>query len=350
MCLASLQGLLRFCAVFGAQATEPGSSQPTLSRAGAMTCAVCATRRSALAVRSLKMQMLEPSAAVRLARTGSHGLRLRTLASFSSMDQTGMKWIACVCWMIALAGSSAAQTIPTAASAASSAFFVVQAFPAGPNASDVLGLCEQLRAELRQHWGVREQSQSWEPRCRIVLHGSTESYLAAAGAQAARTKGCATIRLQDGRIAARQIDLLVEPDGTLPALPHELTHIVMADRFLGRQPPHWFDEGVAMLADARDKQLLHERDCRDALATGRSLPLSTLLQLEQFTSPDQLPAFYGQSLSLVRMLSQDRKPETLLHFAADSQEVGYVQALRRHYGIGSVHELEARWRAHAWQP
>ena len=45
-----------------------------------------------------------------------------------------------------------------------------------------------------------------------------------------------------------------------------MTHVVLADLLNGRQPPRWADEGMAILADTRDKQLLHERDLTAAVA------------------------------------------------------------------------------------
>lgn len=77
------------------------------------------------------------------------------------------------------------------------------------------------------------------------------------------------------------------------------------------------------------------------------MPLSALLALEQFTSPSQMPAFYGQSLSLVGMLARHGKPRTLIDFAVDAQNNGYAHALKRHYNIDSVSELESRWLTYA---
>ena len=102
-----------------------------------------------------------------------------------------------------------------------------------------------------------------------------------------------------------------------------------------------------MLADTREKQLLHARDCRDALASGKSLPLAQLVHLEGFSSAEQMPAFYGQSLSLVQMLAHRDKPQRVIDFALDSQTRGYEQALQAHYGIDSLHELESRWKSFA---
>jgi hypothetical protein len=225
-------------------------------------------------------------------------------------------------------------------------YFLVRNTQQGPPATSILALCQQLRSELVTLWGGAQSNSPWDPLCEIVLHPTLESYVRATAPEAAQTMGCSTIELQAGKVSKRRIDLRIANDGTLPALAHELTHVVLADRFQGRQPPHWLDEGIAMLADTREKQMLHERDCREAMATGRALPLDTLLHLEQFSSAEQMPAFYGQSLSLVNMLVHERPPQQLIAFALECQHLGYPEALKKHYGINSTRELAARWQAY----
>jgi hypothetical protein len=217
----------------------------------------------------------------------------------------------------------------------------------GPSSADVLELCEQLRSELCRVWCVGGGDHKWTPLCEIVVHPTLESYLLAVGPAAAQTRGCSLIELARGQVSRRRIDLRIDSDGSLSALAHELTHVVLADRFHGKPPAHWLDEGIATLADTREKQMLHERDCQEAVMSGRALSMHTLLHLEQFTSPDQMPAFYGQSLSLVNMLARQSTPEQLIDFAVDARDRGYALALKKHYGIQSVAELEIKWRVYA---
>lgn len=229
-----------------------------------------------------------------------------------------------------------------------SAYFVIYtSAQVGPNPNKVLTLCEELRSELCRVWGVADGAKKWDPLCEIVVHPSPASYLASVGPEAAQTRGCSRIELYMGNVSRRRIDLQMDADGCLSALAHELTHVVLADRFHGTPPAHWLDEGIATLADAREKQLLHERDCQDALSCGNVLPLQQLLNLEEFASPAQMPAFYGQSLSLVSMLARERTPQQLIDFAVDARDRGYPFALKKHYGINSVAELDVKWRAHA---
>lgn len=135
--------------------------------------------------------------------------------------------------------------------------------------------------------------------------------------------GSSLIRAEKGRILTRRIDLLVSEHSGLPALAHELTHVVLADRFGGRQPPRWVDEGIATMADPTEKRMLHYRDCHHALRSGTALRLIEVLDLEQFTSAQQVPAFYGQSLSLVHFLSEQVQPQTVIDFAEAAMDHGY---------------------------
>lgn len=225
--------------------------------------------------------------------------------------------------------------------------FVIDSFASGPHPDRVALLCESLRSELGRAWCEREL-EDWNPRCEVIVHATLEKYVQMVGQNGSQTMGSSLIQVNSGRTVSRRIDLLVDASGDLPALPHELTHVVMSDRFDGRQPPHWFDEGAAMLADTLHKQSLHERDCRDALRSGSAMPLSELLTLEQFKSANQMPAFYGQSASLTRFLCQKDDITKVTRFAYDANRIGYRQALSIHYKIESVEELERQWRQYVY--
>lgn len=225
-----------------------------------------------------------------------------------------------------------------------SSFFQVQTFGEGPSSQKVLDLCETLRAEIVRVWIGKVGPPTWEPRCEVILHKSREEYSKAVGPGSSSTNGSSLVQLTSGVISRRRIDLVIDQQGALTSLPHELTHVILADCFEGRQPPLWLDEGIALLSDTHEKQLLHERDCMDAMTSKNALRLDALVQLDQFTSSSQVAAFYGQSLTLVRMLAQKRSPATFIDFAKDSMDKSIVVALQRHYHIDDVGELEKLWK------
>lgn len=222
-------------------------------------------------------------------------------------------------------------------------FFQVQSFAEGPNSQKVLELCDLLRTELLGVWSGKVGPTMWEPRCEVIVHRSREEYANAVGPGSGSTNGSSLVQLKSGVVTSRRIDLIMDQQGALTSLPHELTHVVLSDCFGGRQPPLWLDEGIAMLADTQEKQLLHERDCMDAISSKNALTIDALLKLNQFTSSHQVAAFYGQSLTLVRMLAQQKSPDTLIEFAKDSMDHGMAMALHRHYQIDDVRELEKHW-------
>lgn len=228
-----------------------------------------------------------------------------------------------------------------------SASFQVRSVPGGPAAEDVLKHCERLRSELQRLGLGGETQEPWRPRCEVVVHATRGSYLHAVGRGGGQTSGSSLIRFDQGRVRTRRIDLLMDKQTDLPALPHELTHVVLADRFRGKQPPRWLDEGIATMADSLEKKKLHHRDCQQALRTGTALRLIDVLRLEQFTSAQQVPAFYGQSLSLVHFLSAKDGPGRVVDFVAAAIHQGYDRALKTYYGIDSVATLEQEWREFA---
>ncbi len=249
-----------------------------------------------------------------------------------------------VVWMLASRSSIAVEEDSTSTTFSKSNFFQVQSFDGGPSSQSVLDLCDSLRIELVSVWNGKSGPTTWEPLCEVIVHRSREGYSKAVGPGSNLTNGSSFVQLKSGVIANRRIDLLVDKQGALTSLPHELTHVVLADCFSGRQPPLWLDEGVAMLADTHDKQMLHERDCMDALSSKNALLIGELVRLEQFTSASQVAPFYGQSLSLVRMLAQQKNPETLIEFAKDSMDKGIEAALHRHYQIDGIRDLESQWK------
>ncbi len=223
--------------------------------------------------------------------------------------------------------------------------FIVRTFPGGPKASVVLDQCEDLRAELQRSWLRLETADKWEPQCEIVLHPDRTQYLKAVGVGGGSTSGSSLVRSKHGRITARRIDLIVNQDGELTALAHELTHVVLADRFEGRTP-RWIDEGIATRADSPEKRSLHLRDCLHSIQSGTALRLFEVFKLEQFTSAQQVPAFYGQSLSLISFLSAHDEPAKIITFAEKAKDIGYDRALKVCYGMEGIPELERKWRAY----
>lgn len=225
---------------------------------------------------------------------------------------------------------------------ASSTRFVVYSYCGGPNAKEVLGECEQLYEMLGRYWFGQAPDEPWPAPCYVVLHADRASY--GNGASNDASVGRSSIRVVGGRIISRRIDLLVNEQGRPAALAHELSHILLADRWPNGPPPKWLDEGLALWADSPLKKTLHWRDCRAATMQGTAIGLKQLLTADNLTG-NELPVvvFYGQSLALVTYLLENGPPEKVPAFAARARVVGYDCALRECYGIEGVADLERRW-------
>lgn len=202
-----------------------------------------------------------------------------------------------------------------------------------------------LRSALRAKWLGEVSADAWNPLCRIILHHSQRSYVEAVGRGGERTVGSSLVKTSKGRIVSRRIDLLGAGTEFLSAaLPHELTHVVLRDRFLSTAVPRWADEGMAILADTAAKQDRHHRDLVEALAQRTTFHAAELLTMEEYPSPCRFGAFYGQSALLTEFLVARKSPEQFVKFLGRARETGYDAAIHECYGIAGVGELDRQWR------
>jgi len=206
---------------------------------------------------------------------------------------------------------------------------------------------EKARAELQEAWLPGSTAKAWKPKCQIVLHATSAAYLQAVGRGAAATTGSALVDFEKDRITTRKIDIRGDrADWFDAALTHELTHVVLADRFIAVAIPHWADEGMAMLADTPAKRERHAVDLHAALGSGAHFPLAEILTLGGYPQPQRMGAFYGQSASLVNYLTTIGTREQLVAMVELATSRGYDVALREIYKIESVRHLERDWRKH----
>lgn len=207
--------------------------------------------------------------------------------------------------------------------------------------------CERLKARTQTMW-LGETSTSWQPRCEVVVHATVGTYCRTLGPGSERTSGCSTVRLDKGRVAERRIDLRSDAEGWLSeTLPHELTHVVLADRFTDRRIPAWADEGIAMLAESPDKLQRRLNELRGVVTAGRTLALRQLVSLENGPTSESRAAFYGQSVTLAGLLLERGTPQQLIQYVEAGQRDGHDKALRDVYGVESWSVLESEWRSFA---
>ena len=205
--------------------------------------------------------------------------------------------------------------------------------------------CERLGASLKDSWLSREFSRRWVPKCDVVIHVGVGEYVQCLGPGSEHTSGCSTIQFDRGRVVGRRLDFRADAaDWKSDCLPHELTHLVLADRFCQNRISPWADEGIAMLSESREKRDRRLAELRRAAAYGMTYAARDLLNVERCPEPAFRDAFYGESLSLVSLLLQWGTKEQLLQFVEASHLNGLDAALRDVYPNRQAIDLERRLR------
>lgn len=207
--------------------------------------------------------------------------------------------------------------------------------------------CEALRGELQRTWLGPGEAAPWQPRCAVVVHPRIDDYRRALGGARDVSVGCTTITCDEDRVVFRRIDLRSDADGwEANALPHELTHVVLADRFAGRRLPSWLDEGLAMSSESAALRARRAAVLTDAVQSQRLPALETLLGSDRALSRHDAELHYSISLSLVEHLERQGGHDKLLAFAENLLASGCSAALQATYGIeGGIGEWERRWLA-----
>jgi hypothetical protein len=186
---------------------------------------------------------------------------------------------------------------------------------------------------------------TWNPKCDLYLHATGRDYTEATS-QPPDCPGHSSVGPENSeRILLRRIDIHVDvQEWWVGVLPHETTHVVLAGRF-GPQPlPRWADEGMAVLAEPRDRVERHLRNLPMHQRNGELFAVGTLMRMGNYPEPRLIGAFYAESVSLVDYLSrQPGGPQKFAQFLRDCPRLGHENALKQHYGIDGFADLERRW-------
>jgi len=184
---------------------------------------------------------------------------------------------------------------------------------------------------------------AWSPKCEVVLHPSAECYAKMTGKPAAGS-GHATVRLAEGKVTARRIDLRADDDGlTADALPRELTHVILADLFPFTPPPKWAEEGMAVLATSPEEIGRYTRTLARCARGGELYTLAVLLEMKDFPPAEKITGFYCGSVSLAGYLVKLKGEKQFTLFLRDCQRYGATQALKRQYDFESPKALQDAW-------
>jgi hypothetical protein len=209
-------------------------------------------------------------------------------------------------------------------------------------ADAVAKAAEAKRTEIYSRWSGPPRG-AWQTKCEVVLY-SGEGAFVAATKQPAGATGLATVKIEDGAVAERRIDLRADDPGVAAdALPRELTHVVLADLFPTQAPPMWAEVGMAVLASSDDEVGRYTRAATTVGRTGELFGVADLVALVGFPPADKVTGFYTAAVTLVEYLVKVRGEKAFTTFLRDSQRYGIEAALRRNYDTDAK-KLDTAWR------
>jgi hypothetical protein len=213
-------------------------------------------------------------------------------------------------------------------------------------AERVARLAENVRAEQTRRWAGSSPVGPWSPRCDIYLYPTREIFQQQTG-QPLSSPGFSTMGLNSGRVVARRVNLRVDQENLLTAiLPHEVTHVVLADLFTTQQVPRWADEGMAVLSEPSNEQARRALDLVRPLSSGQLFKVQDLMVMD-YPNGQYWNLYYAQSVSLTRYLVELASPSQFVQFVQSSQRNGVENELRRMYKIEGYADLQKRWLVHA---
>jgi hypothetical protein len=205
---------------------------------------------------------------------------------------------------------------------------------------------EATRTVQAKNWHSPYSDRPWSPPCELYLYPDGKTF-AQATKQPENSPGFSTMISNGNHIVTRRMSLRADHPQLLASIvPHEVTHVVLADLFTTEQIPRWADEGLAVLAEPKRQQHLRWAELEEPLSAGRLFALSRLMAMDYPDAKDW-SLYYAQSVSLTHFLVELDTPERFIHFVQDSHKRGIEAALRDNYRMRGFPELQERWLAHA---
>ena len=213
-------------------------------------------------------------------------------------------------------------------------------------AERLLHSAEEARTRICRRW-FGDTGPDWQPRCELNLYPSKEAYQAATGLPDC-IPAFAHTQHEGERVVSRQIDLRGDwPELRTAVLPHEITHIILSDRFGSRPLPSWVNEGIAVLSEPPGNIARHLRNLPRYRDEGLLCHVGTLMEQGDYPDRRAMGAFYAQSVSVVQFLEKEKGSEALIAFLHCARRQGFAPALRRHYQM-TYADLEQRWHVYAF--
>jgi hypothetical protein len=209
--------------------------------------------------------------------------------------------------------------------------FVVTA-PTEEIAKQVGDTAEYHRDELAVAWLGKKMPRWYKPCTLTVKVGQI-----GAG-------GATTFAFDRGEVYGWRMNV----QGTLERIldsvvPHEVSHTVLACHF--RRPlPRWADEGAATLVEHESEQNRQRMLLQQVWQSRRRIPLPELLEIKEYPRDMQdVLTLYAEGYSLADFLVQAGGKQRYLEFLETAHQEGWDHAVKSHYSLEGVSELESRW-------
>jgi hypothetical protein len=208
--------------------------------------------------------------------------------------------------------------------------FVIEA-PTEPLARKIGDAAEQYRHTLAVEW-TGSPLPRWSRPCPITAQ--VAPHLGAGGAT--------SFVFDKGEVFNWTMTIQGSEERILDSvLPHEITHTIFASHF--RRPlPRWADEGACTTVEHPVERARQHRMLIEFLTTGRGIAFPEMFAMREYPA-DVLP-LYSQGYSLARYLIERGGRHKYVAFVGDGlARDDWAGALRKHYGVGDLAQLQATW-------
>jgi hypothetical protein len=221
---------------------------------------------------------------------------------------------------------------PTIVTAGTSANFRVSGCSAR-TAQLIADAAEAKRAALAKLW-LGKELPNWPTPCDIVV------------AEDAGDRALSSFRTEGERVVGRELHFGGTLDHVLALqVPAGVMHALMADHF-GGAVARWADTGLPTLTADATRQEELRATLRATIQRAGRLPVAPAKLLAAKEVPtDAALEFHALGHGLCEFLVQRKDRATLLAFVGEGSKGDWVAALKKHYDIAGLRELEDAWLA-----
>ena len=210
--------------------------------------------------------------------------------------------------------------------------FVVSTNDAGL-ARQIAEAAEHYRSQLSMEW-LGESIPNWSSPCTMNVHIGQN--LGAGGAT--------TFLFDRGEVYGWRMNIQGSRQRIFDSvLPHEITHMILASHF--REPlPRWADEGAATSVECPSERQKQYRSLQQFLTTGRGIAFNRMFAMTEY--PSDIMPLYAQGFSLTEyLIRQGGRRKYIRYLETAMQSDDWAGALREHYGVQSIGDLQNSWLA-----